>query len=78
MNSLLAAVFIYIMLVIGIFSFKPKMCFDKKGRMKRFGIGKNKTPFTFLIISIVLGIFSFVIATLYYDTVEDLIEEVLL
>ena len=79
MNALITSVLVYILLIISIYSFKPQLCFRKDGKMKSFGIGKNKTPFTFLSISIILGVFSFVIATLYNEyitpTVEDIIEE---
>ena len=79
MTPLLIAVLIYILLIICIYSFKPKICFSDKGKMKSFGIGKNKTPFTFLGISIVLGIFALVISIIYTDymipAVEDVLEE---
>ena len=79
MNALITSVLIYILLIICIYSFKPKLCFRQDGKMKSFGVGKNKTPFTFLSISIILGIFSFVIATLYNEyitpTVQDILEE---
>lgn len=77
MSALLSSVLIYILLVICIYSFKPKICFDKYGKMKRFGIGKNKTPFTFLTISIVLGIFSLVLSMIYTEYITPSVSEVL-
>jgi len=77
MNPLHIAILVYIGLVICLYSFKPKFCFDKKGRMKQFGIGKNKTPFTFLTISIILGVFSFVISLIYNDYAANFIEEII-
>ena len=74
MNPLHIAIFVYIGLVVCLYSFKPKFCFDKKGYMKKFGIGKNKTPFTFLTVSMILGLFSFVISFIYNDYSSNLIE----
>ena len=67
MNPLATSVLFYILLVVCIYSFKPRMCFDNQGKMKQFGIGKNKTPFTFLSISMILGIFSLIFSTIYTD-----------
>ena len=79
MNALLISILVYILLVICLYSFKPKLCFCEDGKMKSFGIGKNKTPFTFLSISIILGIFSLIISVIYQDyitpSVQDVIEE---
>lgn len=79
MNPLTISILIYILFILGIYSLKPKFCFDKQGKMKQFGIGKNKTPFTFLTISIVLGIFSLILSIIYNDymipATEDLIKE---
>lgn len=66
-NPLHIAILIYIGLVIGLYSFKPKFCFTKGGNMKKFGIGKNKTPFTFLTVSVIIGIFSLVLSILYTE-----------
>lgn len=77
MNPLHTAIIIYIGLMICLYSFKPQFCFNKKGCMKKFGIGKNKTPFTFLTVSIILGIFSFVIALIYEDHAANIVESVL-
>lgn len=79
MNALVTSIIVYILLMICLYAFKPKLCFCNDGKMKKFGIGKNKTPFTFLSISIILGIFSLVISVIYQDyftpTVEDVIKE---
>ena len=77
MSPLFIAILIYIGLVIGIYSFRPKFCFDNKGGLKKFGIGKNKTPFTFLSVSVMMGIFAFIIAIIYSENVQPVIENVL-
>ena len=74
MNPLYIAILVYIGLIVCLYSFKPKFCFNKKGCMKKFGIGKNKTPFTFLTVSIILGLFSFVISIIYNDYSTNLVE----
>ena len=77
MKPLVTSILIYMLLIISIYSFKPKICFEKDGKMKSFGIGKNKTPFTFLSISIILGIFSLIISTVYMDYIIPQTEEVI-
>lgn len=74
MNPLHIAILVYIGLVVCLYSFKPKFCFTEDGHMKKFGIGKKKTPFTFLTISIILGLFSFVISLIYNDYVSHIVE----
>ena len=71
MTPLLTSIIIYILIIITIYSFKPKLCFDEEGKMKKFGLGNNKTPFTFLTISIVIGIFSLVISLIYTDYIQS-------
>ena len=76
MSPLLISIIIYIALVIFLFSLKPKFCFDKYGNLKKFGIGKNKTPFTFMNISMIIGLFAFMVAQIHNKRViEQLIEE---
>lgn len=79
MNALVTSIIFYILLIICLYAFKPKLCFCDDGKMKKFGIGKNKTPFTFLSISILLGIFSLIISVIYQDyitpSVDDVIKE---
>ena len=77
MNALLISILIYILLIVCLYSFKPRICFKRDGKMKSFGIGKNKTPFTFLTISIILGIFSLVLAIIYQDYITPSVNEVL-
>ena len=74
MNPLHIAILVYIGLIVCLYSFKPKFCFNKKGCMKKFGIGKHKTPFTFLTVSIILGLFSFVISIIYNDYASNFVE----
>lgn len=76
MDPLLTSIFIYIVLVICIYSFKPKFCFIKN-KMKSFGLGKNKTPFTFLMVSVVLGIFSLIIGIIYKDFMVPISEDII-
>lgn len=77
MNPLHIAILVYIGLIICLYSFKPKFCFTQRGLMKKFGIGKNKTPFTFLTISLILGLFSFVIALIYNNYVSEVVGNVI-
>lgn len=76
MTPLLTASFIYIMLIIFLYSFKPKICFCNDGKMKKFGLGKNKTPFTFVTISIILGIFSLVLTSIYNQYASPIADNV--
>ena len=45
--------------------------------MKKFGLGRNKTPFTFLTVSIILGLFSLIISIIYNDYMIPVAEDVL-
>ena len=77
MSPLLISILFYIFLMLSIFSFKPKFCFTQEGQMKKFGIGKNKTPFTFLSISIIMGLFSLILSVIYTEYMSPIASEVI-
>ncbi len=53
-------IFIYIVLTVTIWYFKPKIMFDGE-RVRNFGMGNGKTVFNFYIVNIFIAIMLFYI-----------------
>lgn len=55
------SVLFYILVMTLILIAKPSLMFDKKGEVKRFGIGDDKTMFSVGVLTALLAIISFYI-----------------
>lgn len=65
MNSrVLYSVIFFILLLVLLFISKPSVMFDENGDIKQFGMGTEKTLFSFGIFTAVLAIISFYVFTL--------------
>ena len=51
----------YVLLVILIVISKPSVMFEKSGKIRPFGVGYDKTMFSFGVFAVVLAIISFYI-----------------
>ena len=49
----------FILLMILIFISKPSIVFDKEGNIRPFGIGYDKTMFSFGVFTVVMAVMSF-------------------
>lgn len=65
---LLYAIVFFILLIALIFTSKPSLIFNQDGSLKPYGIGEDKTMFSFGVFTVVLAILSF-----YFFCVIDLI-----
>lgn len=65
MNSrVLYSVIFFVLLLVLLFISKPSIMFEENGDIKNFGMGHDKTLFSFGIFTIVLAILSFYLFTL--------------
>lgn len=67
-TRLLYAIVFFVLLIALIFTSKPSLIFNKDGSIKPYGIGEDKTMFSFGVFTVVLAILSF-----YFFCVIDLI-----
>jgi hypothetical protein len=65
---LLYAIVFFVLLIALIFTTKPSLIFNPDGSLKPYGIGEDKTMFSFGVFTVVLAILSF-----YFFCVIDLI-----
>ena len=65
---LLYAIVFFVLLIALIFTSKPSLIFNKDGSLKPYGIGEDKTMFSFGVFTVVLAILSF-----YFFCVIDII-----
>ena len=49
----------YLLIVCLIFVSKPPLMFDRNGEFKNFGIGSQKTLFSFGVLTVVVALFAF-------------------
>ncbi len=69
MNTrLIYAIAFFVLLISLLSTMKPSMMFDRNGNVRSFGIGDDKTMFSFGVITVVLAILSF-----YFFCVIDVI-----
>lgn len=66
MNSYLSSrvvysVAFYILLMILLFLSKPSVMFDPNGHLRQFGVGYDKTMFSFGVFTVVVAVVSFYI-----------------
>lgn len=57
-NGITILIFFYILFCIGLWYVKPKLMFKNK-KMKKFGVGSNKTVFNYQIVIIVSALILF-------------------
>lgn len=57
-NGIPILIFFYILFCVGLWYVKPKLMFKNK-KMKRFGVGSNKTVFNYQIVIIVSALILF-------------------
>jgi len=57
-NGIPILIFFYILFCVGLWYIKPKLMFKNK-KMKRFGVGSNKTVFNYQIVIIVSALILF-------------------
>lgn len=67
-TRLLYSIVFFILLITLIHMSKLSVIFDKDGKLRPFGIGDNKTMFSFGVFTVVLAILSF-----YFFCVIDII-----
>lgn len=70
-SRILYSIIVFIMSMILIFITKPKLAFDKNGKLKKFGINdKSSTVYSVGVLSVVLAILIF-----YLFCIIDLVFE---
>jgi hypothetical protein len=57
-NGIPILIFFYILFCVGLWYVKPKLMFKNK-KMKKFGVGSNKTVFNYQIVIIVSALILF-------------------
>ena len=57
-NGIPILIFFYILFCVGLWYVKPKLMFKNK-KMKRFGVGSNKTVFNYQIVIIISALILF-------------------
>lgn len=67
-TRVLYAVVFFVLLIALVFTSKPSIIFNKDGSLKPYGIGEDKTMFSFGVFTVVLAILSF-----YFFCVIDII-----
>lgn len=67
-TRLLYSIVFFILLITLVHMSKLSVIFDKDGKLRPFGIGDNKTMFSFGVFTVVLAILSF-----YFFCVIDII-----
>lgn len=67
-TRLIYATAFFVLLISLIATVKPSLFFERDGKIKPFGIGDDKTMFSFGVITVVLAILSF-----YFFCVIDVI-----
>lgn len=67
-TRLLYSIVFFILLITLVYMSKLSVIFDKDGKLRQFGIGDNKTMFSFGVFTVVLAILSF-----YFFCVIDII-----
>lgn len=60
-TRIIYAILFYILLIVLIIISRPSIMFESNGDIKRFGIGDDKTMFSFGVFTVVLSILSFYI-----------------
>lgn len=58
-SRIIYSILFYILLMVLITISKPSVIFEKDGSLKMFGVGYDKTMFSFGVFSVVLAILSF-------------------
>lgn len=58
-SRIVYSIIFYILLMVLITISKPSVMFEKNGSLKMFGVGYDKTMFSFGVFSVVLAIMSF-------------------
>lgn len=63
-SRVMYSVLFFVLLILLLFISKPSVMFDEHGNFKPFGIGSEKTLFSFGVFTVVLAIVSFYVFTL--------------
>lgn len=63
-SRVIYSILFFSLLLVLLFISKPSVMFDEDGSLKDFGIGTDKTMFSFGVFTVVLAIISFYIFTL--------------
>lgn len=58
-SRIVYSVTFYVLLMILLVISKPSVMFEKDGKLKAFGVGYDKTMFSFGVFAVVLAIMSF-------------------
>lgn len=69
-NSIPFLIIIYIFISYLIWNLKPKIMFQN-GKMKQFGVGKNKSLFNYQIVIIFIAIFLFYFYEIYWVKINN-------
>lgn len=67
-TRLLYAIVFFILLIALLFTTKPSLIFNQDGSLKPYGVGEDKTMFSFGVFTVVLAILSF-----YFFCIIDLV-----
>tara|TARA_Y100001970_G_C14241723_1_gene865326 strand:+ start:2759 stop:2983 length:225 start_codon:yes stop_codon:yes gene_type:complete len=55
-SKLQKVLFVYVIINIAVYYYKPSFCFDEKGNFKHFGVGEDKTIFPFWLVTLVISL----------------------
>lgn len=59
-SKLQTVLVIFTIINLGIYYYKPEICFDSNGNFKDFGSGENKTIFPFWLITLSISLLIYV------------------
>lgn len=60
-SRIIYSIIFYVLLMILISIARPSVMFEKNGKLKSFGVGYDKTMFSFGVFAVVLAVISFYI-----------------
>ena len=58
-NSMAKVLLFYIVACYFLYKMKPDIMFDKQGKFKAFGVGKQKTVAPFWLVSLLIGLLGY-------------------
>jgi hypothetical protein len=70
-NSMTKVLFFYIGVSYLIYKMKPDIMFDKQGKFKSFGVGKQKTVAPFWLITLLIGLAGYLFIKVKSDVFVD-------
>ena len=62
---------IYLVVCFLLYKMKPEIMFDKQGQFKQFGVGKQKTIAPFWLVTLLIGLVSYLFLRVKKDSFVD-------